>query len=246
MSSSGIYPALSGAVVQNNAMELISSNLANSSTVGFRGQKQSFKEALARRIGKQIVNFSEQRFVQVGATQYDMSQGNLKATGVSTDLALSGPGFLTVQTPQGERFVRGGSLTRTMDGRLTNSAGNELVGIDNKPIRIGRAGELGFGPKGEVILDKQQIGQLKVVEFKRPQDLRGEGGGLFVPAAGDPALPAQKTEVLAQHLENANVNPVKLMTDMIVTSRHYEALHRLIETYREMDTSAARELATIS
>jgi flagellar basal-body rod protein FlgF len=244
MSSSGIYPALSGAVAESRALEVVASNLANASTSSFRAQRLGFREVLARSQGR-----GEQRFVQVADAVLDMTPGPVRFTGQSTDLALEGPGFLVVQTPAGQRFLRGGSLKRMPDGRLVTDAGQELIGVvggNDRPIRLPAGEPLLFGRRGEVMIDQKQVGQLKMVEFQRPQTMRGEGGGLFAPAAGDTSQAATRTEVTAQHLEGANVNPLRAMTEIIVTSRHYEALHRAIETYRELDTEAARELARVN
>jgi len=238
--SSGIYPALSGAVAENRALDAVASNLANATTSAFRAQRLGFREALS-----QAQRRGEQRFVQVAQASLDVTPGPVRYTGQPTDLALEGPGFLAVQTPGGARYARGGSLKRAPDGRLLTDAGHELLGVDDKPLKL-PAGELLIGRRGEVMVNSKQIGRLKVVEFNRPQGLRGEGGGLYAPAPGDQPKAAQATEVAAQHLEGANVNPLRAMTEVIVTSRHYEALHRLIETYREIDTAAVRELATVS
>lgn len=241
MSSNGLYPALSGAVAQSHNLEAVASNLANASTAAFRAQRLGFREVLAKTQGR-----GEQRFVQVAQSVLDTTPGPVRFTGQQTDLALEGPGFLAVQTQAGERYLRGGSLKRTADGRLVTDAGQELVGADNKPVRVPVQGDLVFGGRGEVIIDQKQVAKLKLVEFQRPQGLRGEGGGLFAAAAGDAPQAATRTQIAGQHLEIANVNPLRAMTDVIITSRHYDALHRVIETYREIDTSAARDLATVS
>src|SRR5439155_19622092 len=63
--------------------------------------------------------------------------------------------------------------------------------------------------RGEVMIDRKQVAQLRLVEFQRPQALSGQGGGLFSALPNDPPKPAQKTEVAGQHLESANVNPLR-------------------------------------
>jgi flagellar basal body rod protein FlgG len=253
MAARGIYPALSGAMAESRALEAVSSNLSNLGTSSFRGQRVSFRETLAQAQGAQAQNRAQARgdlrFVRVAEPIYDVSPGPVRQTGQPGDVALAGPGFLGVQTPAGLRYVRGGTLTRAPDGRLLLGQGPqapEVVGAaDKKPLVVPQ-GELLIGGKGEVLVGGKQVGQLLLTEFARPQSLRGQGGGLYAPAAGDAGAPAEKTEVLPGYLEGANVNPMRAMTDVIMTSRHYEALHRVIETYREIDTTAAREVATIA
>ncbi|MCS6912309.1 MAG: flagellar hook basal-body protein [Myxococcales bacterium] len=238
MSATGLYSALSGAVAEGQALEAVAANLANASTTAFRAQRLGFREVLVRTQGRK-----EQRFVQTSTITLDTTPGPVRFTGQSTDVALEGPGFLAVQTPAGPRYVRGGSMMRGPDGSLLTLGGHALLGTDGRPLRI-PPGAVEFGRRGEVLVEGQLVGRMQIVEFARPETLRGEGSGLFASGPGNVPQAAGRTEVLSRHLEGANVNPLRAMTDVIVTSRHYEALHRLIETYREIDTTAARELAT--
>ncbi len=163
-------------------------------------------------------------------------------------MALSGPGFLVVQTRAGQRYTRGGSLRRGPDGTLETSTGAQVLDRAGQPIRLPKDGDLQIGSKGEVAVDDQVRAVLGLVEFQQPQLLRSEGGGLLAPPPGPgfaPA-PATATEVVPEYLEGANVSPVRAMTDVITISRHYEALHRVIEIFREIDTQAAQEIATVS
>lgn len=260
MAARGIYPALSGAMAESRALEAVSSNLSNLGTSSFRGQRVSFRETLVQAQAQtqpqgqgQAQNRARQkgdlRFVRVAEPIYDVTPGPVRQTGQAGDVALAGPGFLGVQTQAGLRYARGGTLSRAVDGRLLLGQGPqapEVVGAADKKPLIAPPGELLIGGKGEVLVNGKQVGQILLTEFARPQSLRGQGGGLYAPVAGDAGVPATKTEVLPGYLEGPNVNPMRAMTDVIVTSRHYEALHRVIETYREIDTTAAREVATVA
>lgn len=243
MSSSGIYPALSGATLQGQNLEVLANNLANSASPGFRAQRVGFSEALSR--ARTAPKAADQRFVQVGSTREDPTPGPLKHTGGALDLALSGPGFLAVRTPQGLRYQRGGALMRRADGRLVTEGGGEVLGVNDLPLNL-PPGAVQLGRRGEVTVDNKQVGTLKLVEFVDPTRLQAQGKGLYAAPAGVTAAAPAQTEVLAEYLEGANVNPVRTMTEVILTSRHYEALHRAIETFREVDSTAVKELASLS
>lgn len=243
MANRGIYPALSGAIAETRALETVASNLANASSGAFRAQRTSFRETLARVQGGG--GRGDLRYVKAAEPVTDTGPGPVRFTGVATDVALSGPGFLTVKGPGGVRYVRGGPLTRAADGGVVTNQGFPLLGADGQPVRL-PPGELAIGRRGELYVSGVKKAQLQLVEFTKPQSLRVEGAGLFAAPAADPARPATATEVLSQNLEGANINPLRAMTEVLITSRHYEALHRIIETYREVDTSAARDLAAMT
>ncbi len=243
MSSSGIYPALSGAVAESQNLDTLANNLANVTTTSFRGQRMGFHEVLSQT--QRVRGRAEQRFVRVSAMTNDATPGSLKHTGEAMDVALSGPGMLAVKTPSGERFVRGGSLIRGVDGRLATLDGHELMDTGGAAVSIPATEPMSIGSRGEILVNGEKIAQLKLVEFPTPQALRREGNGLYAMPTQSPApTPAATTQVIAGSLEQANVSPLRIMTDVITTSRHYETLHRVIETFKEIDTTAARDLAT--
>lgn len=248
MASNGIYPALSGASAGSQAMEVLANNVANSASGGFRAQRLGFHEVLTRAQGgaRGPASRRDLRFVGVDALRPDPTPGPLRQSGAETDLALKGPGFLVAATggATGPRYLRGGALQRDPEGRLLTAGGAALLGTDDQPLRV-PAGALSISARGEVRVDRKVVGALKVVEFDDPARLRPVGGGLHAAPAGAAARAATQTEVLPGYLEGANVNPVKAMTDVIVCARHYEALHRVIETYREVDTTAARDLGSV-
>lgn len=241
MSSSGIYPALAGASAGSQAMEVLANNVANSASGGFRAQRLGFHEVLSRAQSKR----GDQRFVDAAVMRPDLSPGPLKQSGVDTDLALQGPGFLVTQGPNGAaRYLRGGALQRDPQNQLVTASGAVVLGANDQPL-VAPAGPISVSQTGEVQVNRKAVGTLKLVEFPDPGLLRPVGGGQYSAPAGAAPQAATKTAVLPGYLEGANVNPMKAMTDVIVCARHYEALHRAIETFREIDTTAARDLGSV-
>jgi flagellar basal body rod protein FlgG len=171
----------------------------------------------------------------------------MKQTGQATDVALSGPGFLAVMASGTERYVRGGSLLQRGDGRMVTLEGYEVLDKGGSPISVPPGAQPSIGQDGSVMINGNPIAQLKLVEFASPKAVSRQGNGVYAASPAGPApTPATSTQVVAGTLEGANVSPIQAMTEVISTSRHYEALHRVIEAFKEIDTAAAHDLATVS
>ncbi|RYF09361.1 MAG: flagellar hook basal-body protein [Deltaproteobacteria bacterium] len=242
----GIYTALSGAVAQQTAMDVISNNLANVSTSGYKGDQVVFKEVLAT-VNPDATNVHS----EVAELRHDFSQGQLHYTKNPLDAALMGPGFFVVDTPQGEKLSRQGSFRMRGDGMLQTVDGHLVMGqkgaIRLEPgakVRMDSYGALFQTPQsqgsqvgtgGETLVDR-----LRVVDVAKPEGLRREGHGLWDP--GDNELLPVATAVEPLALEQANVNPIKAMTQLIAVQRAYEQYNRTIEQIRSLEQKATGQL----
>jgi flagellar basal-body rod protein FlgF len=240
MSGVGIYQAVSGAVAQTHLLDTVANNLANVGTTGFKNNRVRFDEVLARAAGRGRP--LQGSFVRAGMTAMDLRPGPLRPSENPLDVALEGAGYLTVRDGSELAYTRGGTLKIRSDGLLADSEGRPLLGKNDRPI------ETGVDPVGLVIerdgrvrTAEGDVGVLKLVEAVRPEAMKRKGQNLLVapPAA---LKAATGTEVRQRHLESSNVNAVTEITSMIVASRTYETLHRVISTFRDMDTRAANDL----
>lgn len=238
--SSGIYTALSGAVAQVTALDVTSSNIANANTTGYRTVRARFDEVLTRARAR------DQHMVRGAGTAEDTRQGIIVPTGNALDLALDGDGYLAVITPRGERYTRAGNLRVDVNSKLITADGLSVSGVDGKPISLPpNAGELSLREDGVVLADGNEVGSIKLVTFA-PNTLAREGGTLYAPAVVD-KKPAQPTagpapRVIGGALEHSAFSIVQGVVDLVKTSRTYEALHRAIESYKQIDERAARSL----
>ena len=233
---SGIYIPLSGAVAQQTALDVTANNVANASTAGFRAERVSFGTVLGRASGK------DSAFVQVGGTKPDFSKGSLRETGNPLDLALAGDGFFAVDTPRGPRYTRAGDFRLDADGKLVNSDGLAARARGGGQLTVPReATDVVVGADGTITADGAEIGALELARFA-PGILQREGANLFVAPAGAMTTAGQMPEVVAGAVEQANFSVVRGVVDLVKISRAYEALHRMIESYKQIDERTAREV----
>ncbi len=149
----------------------------------------------------------------------DLRQGSLRETGRPLDVSLDGDGYMVVQTDRGERLTRGGSLQVDPSGRLTDAHGAPLMG-DKGPI-VAAGGKLEVHGDGTVLVDGAQVGRLRLVQVPGGR-IQKEGAGRF--QAISPAQPASDALKVRQGtVEEANVDPLIGMVDLVAIQRAYSA-----------------------
>lgn len=233
--ATGIYTAMAGAVAQSQALDTVGNNIANVSTTGFRAERVRFGEVLTRAKGKSIA------YVQARGGATDVRPGMRTETGNALDVAIAGDGYFAVQTPRGERITRAGDFQLDDAGQLVTRDGYPVLGVDQKPINAGKSGkdvnDISIRADGTVSAGDRRIGTIDVRNYKI-EDLQREGNSLYVANAKPIAGP--RADLAPGELEQGNFNVVTGMVDLIRISRNYESLHRMIESYREMDDRIAR------
>lgn len=192
--------------------EAVAHNLANASTPGFKGER-----VFARLL--EGVGVEPQ-----GAT--DLRSGALTGTGRPLDLALDGDGFMVVETPAGDRLLRGGSFQLDVSRTIVDAQGNPLLG-DSGPIMLPE-GEFEITPRGEVRVDGSTVATLRVENLKENAELKREGGLLFRVEGKTSRVEEGAVRIRQGHLEESNVDPVGAMVDMIEIQRAYSALQRSV------------------
>ncbi len=168
----------------------------------------------------------------------DLSEGGLHETDHPLDVALSGPGFLVVQTPAGPRYTRAGALSVDQQGTLVSAGGFPVLGQGG--LITVRSFKVTFGPQGEVQDSGRTVDTLHIVDFPKPYALVKESRGLFAPTdPGVQPVAARDFQVVGGTLEESNVNAVRTMVDMIDMLRQYEATHRPISAHDDAAPSNA-------
>ena len=258
----GLYTAWTGMVNEQKRLDVISNNMANADTTGFKKQgvtSQSFDDELALRIHDNN-NDSHLNYrigdmnlgVKIGETYHDFSQGSLRETGNTYDLALGGDGFFTIQTTnkQGQtstKYTRDGSFTVNTDGYLVTKDGDYVLDTNGKTIRIPgaqTAQNVAIDQKGNITVDGQNVATLGIAGFANPQALLLYGENMYdaTDAAG---LQASTATVNQGYLEMSNTNVIEEMVDMITITRAYEAGQKMIQTVDSTLQKATTEIGRV-
>ena len=235
----GIYSAMTGALAQEEHMDIVANNLANGSTNGFKAVQATFKELLDE--NREGTKNQTQRHVVLDGTYTDYSQGPLKHTHNPLDVAIQGEGFFVVDTPEGERFTRNGSFMLNNQRQLTTISGEVVQGTGGA-IEVPEGAVININQSGAVTSGPLEIGKIRIVQFENPQKLDRIGHNLYAAGEGVDAQDVENASILTGALERSNVNMIREMTSLIKVSRFYESFNKAIQTYRAVDGSTAREL----
>ncbi len=258
----GLYAAWTGMVNEQKRLDVISNNMANSNTIGYKKQNvtsQSFDDELTVRINdnnrdttsKYPIGYMNLG-VRIGETYHDFSQGSLRETGNTYDLALGGDGFFTIQTTnkQGEttiKYTRDGSFTVNTEGYLVTKDGDYVLDTNGERIQIPgaqTAKTVVFDQSGNVFVDDQQVATLGIAAFENPQALLLYGENLYdaTDAAG---LQPSTATVHQGYLEMSNTNVIEEMVDMITITRAYEAGQKMVQTVDTTLQKAVNEIGKV-
>ncbi|UBX48184.1 flagellar basal-body rod protein FlgG [Providencia alcalifaciens] len=249
-----LWIAKTGLDAQQTNLDVISNNLANVSTNGFKRQRAVFEDLLYQNIRQPGAMSSEQTSLPSGlqmgtgarpvATVRIHSQGNLNKTGTTTDIAIKGQGFLHVQMPDGtDAYTRDGALQRNQDGQLVTSSGYQVVPAIMIPenansLSVARDGMVSVTVYGDN--QPQQIGQITLTTFINDAGLESMGENLYMETAssGAPNESAPGTNgagLLYQGmLETSNVNVAEELVNMIQTQRAYEINSKAVSASDQM------------
>lgn len=224
----GIYPPLAGAITLEHRMEVLSHNIGNVHTTGFKKTKPIFATILGQTSGPSVAGID--LFPLMAALPPDRSQGSLSHTGESLDVGLEGEGFLVAQTPEGLRYYRGGKLNRNAEGHLVAHSGDPLMGKKG-PIKL-PVGEVVIGNDGTLRVNNKVIDKLRVDKISNGQET-ARVGNLFwtVP---DQVVQDTDTKVHQGMLERSNVNPSLDMVELIKVTREYEQMQKAIRAMDEL------------
>lgn len=240
-----LYIAMTGAKHNMMAQTVHANNLANLNTTGFRSD---FAQARSM-----AVYYGEgqptRAYALTESPATDFQQGPLINTGNEMDLAISGPGFIAVQAPDGtEAYTRAGNLSIDANGVLRTSNGLAVLG-NGGPITFPPLEKLEIGSDGTLSMVAQGQGPEAMVEINRIRlvnpDLqtieKGEDG-LFRQRDGLAAPVAAEVRVMGGFLEGSNVNAVSAFTDILSLSRQYEMQVKFMKTVEENSSASARLL----
>ena len=229
-----IYMAYAGLRSRAQALEVMTNNIANIHTSGFKGQKPYFKVRENTEGGySQLAEAINAPVVDVFSGT-DFSAGQLKETGNPLDLALTGEGFFVVETPMGLRYTRNGSFRLNKARELVTNEGFKVIaeGKQNQKPRAIKLpeGNVDVGQNGQIAVDGVMSAKLKLVTFENLTQLKRAGGSLFEASAQAVEVPPARSQVAAGFLEQSNISAVKNITEVVSLMRSFEMLTRAIRS----------------
>ncbi|MEA3383948.1 MAG: flagellar basal-body rod protein FlgG [Campylobacterota bacterium] len=246
----GLYTAASGMTAQQTNIDVISNNIANVNTTGFKQDRSEFQDLMYQSLnftsGSTSADTSNPTGIDVGlgvrtsSIQKNYSQGSLKETGNSLDMAISGNGFFKVTTPNGETaYTRNGEFKLDSEGSIVNSSGYKL---DPEIVVPANLTNLSIAQDGTISAmdpasgDITTLGQITLANFVNPAGLSPLGGNLSLATSvsGDPIDAVAGTEGMGMitqgMIEGSNVALVTEMVNLITAQRAYEANSKSITT----------------
>ena len=232
------YVSLSHQMALQRQMEMIAHNLANADSTSFKAHEPLFEEYRVDS-GRRRDDVS---FVQDYGVLINFSEGPIVETGSPLDVTLHGDGFFVVEAEGGQRlYSRNGHFGIDSDGQLVTTDGFVVLAADDQPIVVDPAlGPVVFNVDGTVAVGDQPPVTLALVTFENLQQLRRAGAGAFATTQAE--LPAGDVRVLQNSLEGSNVLPILELTQLIETSRAYQASQRLVDTDHELQRKMAERI----
>lgn len=243
-------------VTQMAQQDVISNNLANLNTVGFKRDLALFRARSPMEIVKMQPAIprtgAPAQVSNLGTIHLDSmvdeitamwGQGDLKNTDNPTDLALRGDGFFLIQTPAGPAFSRNGEFHLDTQRRLVDAQNNPVLGTSG-PVQLPPEGKLHISDDGTVVAGTQEVTKLRLETVAdRENELQKRGDNYFIPGPGVAARPATGIEVHQGFLEMSTASPITEMVNMISALRTYEACQRAIATEDETLGRAVNDIA---
>lgn len=225
--SRDLYTGYHGAMTAWRQMEVVSNNVANVGTHGFKSQEVRFIVDDNENPGQ----LSPTR-AAISDIDVDMRAGQLEATGNNNHIAVHGEGWFVVQSGTEELLTRNGNLSIQADGSVM-AAGLPLLG-ENGPLRIEPTMPFTIDHNGQVMQEGERVDKIRLASA---EDLEPLGASTYRAVGGmEPATGS----VEQGHLERSNVDPMEAMVDLIMASRHLEIAQKALQASEEMDRNAAR------
>jgi flagellar basal-body rod protein FlgG len=246
--------AKTGMQAQQTQLDVISHNLANVSTSGFKRGTAVFEDLIYQNLRQVGASTNEQTELPTGlqiglgvrtvATARSYTQGSLQQTSNNLDVAINGNGFFQVEMPDGTTaYSRDGNFKVNAQGQLVTSSGYRVLGgvtipAQARSVTIGNDGVVSVTVPGST--QPQQAGAIELATFVNPAGLEPRGQNLFTetPASGTPTTGAPGSEglgnVMQGYVESSNVNVVQELVTMIQTQRAYEMNSKAIQTSDQM------------
>jgi len=250
----GLYTAYTGLRNEQNRMDIMTNNLANSATVGFKKEgstSQSFDDILAYRLKDTAdVGNLPRRVginnpgVKIGENYTDFTEGSFQVTDNTYDLAIGGTGFFTIEFTNkagqtSTMYTRAGDFTITKDGYLVTKDGDYVLGTNGR-IKVDSTQETTITKDGGITQNGVRVATLRITDFTDYNYLE-KYGETFYRAVDGATTKAGDYEIYQGYLETSNVSVVSEMVNLISITRAYESNQKIVQAYDQSLEIAANQ-----
>lgn len=253
----GLYTSAIGMMTQMQKMDVVSNNIANTDTTGFKKDTavvRSFSEELSKRLDDpkyRLIKFNSgigemSLGVFVDQVYTDFSSGTYEETNGNLDCAIDGEGFFVINAVDAngnavERYTRDGAFTLDAENNLRTSEGNYVVGEGGANINIPN-GIIDIRKDGGIYSNDEFVDRIRIVDFTNKETLRKVGDNLYE-AVQESQQQDFTGNIVSGRLEGSNVNPVQEMVKMIALARNYEANQKMVQTHDSTLNRAVNDIA---
>lgn len=225
------YIALSRQMALWKQMNIVSNNMANMNTAGYKQDDALFTSYLTQTPDAVGVGAAPLYFTEDFGDFQNFAEGTFKNTGNTFDLAIKGDGFFCIETKDGEKYTRKGEFTLNEDGALATTDGDLVLSENNTPLFFAPGEtEISISESGDVMTENGIIGRLKVAKFADNQKLLKVAGVLFENTVGNAVMFGSDNVRIAQGMvEASNVNSITEMTNLVKIQRSYDYVQQMID-----------------
>ena len=225
------YIALSRQMALWKQMNIVSNNMANMNTAGYKQDNALFTSYINQSPEAIGIGAMPMFFTQDFADFQNFAEGAFKDTGNTFDLAIKGDGFFCIETKDGEKYTRKGQFTLNEDGALATTDGDLVMSENNTPLFFAPGEtDITVSESGDVITENGLIGRLKIAKFADNQKLLKIAGVLFENVEGNAVSFGSNNVRIAQGMvESSNVNSITEMTNLVKIQRSYEYVQQMID-----------------
>jgi flagellar basal-body rod protein FlgF len=230
--------ATSRLVAQQRTMDVIADNIANANTPGYKAERTQFSDWLSRQPSpsERSVTYTQDR-----ATWREQQAGTLTHTGNPLDLALTGDGYFTVNTPRGPRLTRDGRFNLLPSGTVADAAGDALLDSNGQPVQLSTTDTtVTVAGDGTISSENGQLAKVGVVRPNDPMQMQAEGNTLF--ASGSTTTPVASPDIVQGAMEDSNVQPVMEVTRMMDGERQFQFMIQFIQAESDRQQSVIDKL----
>lgn len=232
----GLFSNFSGKFVNSRRLEIISNNIANVSTPGFKASRPVFNAFTGQ--DESGNGMLQNTFVSMYDSYVNFAAAPLLETGSKLDFAIEGDGFFAILTPDGTMYTRNGKFAVSQDRKLVTTEGYPVLGRSGGEIDVGGKDgnpEISVENDGSVFVDKAFVDVIKIVDFADKRYIRNYGKNLFMNIKeGEAEIIPENSNIRQGYYEVSNVDIMREMIEMIHTVRAYEAYTKIGESLDEV------------